>query len=94
MPITLRVDDDSKDIKLEVASTNISLKVDEYALTVQSDHDYYDGEYSVTPEFFAQTLETANKIMENDVTVEAIVVSRTTNPSGGKTVYIGGNING
>ena len=49
----------------------------------------YDGPYEVTPEFSAQTLPTKGKSMRDDVTVHAIPVSRTTNPQGGKTVYIG-----
>ena len=54
----------------------------------------YTGPYRVTPEFFSQTLETRGKRMGNNVTVEAITVSRTSNLSGGKTIYIGGLING
>ena len=52
--------------------------------------DPYTGEYTVTPTFADQTLETQGLYMLDDVTVEAIEVSRTTNPSGGTTVYIGG----
>lgn len=55
---------------------------------------YYTGEYDVIPTFELQTLPTADKTMANDVTIEAIPVSRTSNPAGGKTVYIGGTING
>lgn len=54
----------------------------------------YDGSYNVTPEFSAQTLATRGKSMRDDVTVEAITVSRTENAAGGKTIYIGGIING
>ena len=49
----------------------------------------YEGPYEVTPEFSAQTLPTKGKSMRDDVTVHAMPVSRTTNPQGGKTVYIG-----
>ena len=54
--------------------------------------DEYDGQYEINPSFDDQILETKNKLMTDDVTVNAITVSRTTNPSGGKTVYIGGTI--
>ena len=54
----------------------------------------YDGTYIVMPEFYQQTLDTANKIMADDVTVKAIEVQRVSNDSGGKTIYIGGTING
>lgn len=55
--------------------------------------NYYEGPYSVKPKFEDQTLLTNNKLMSDDVQVEAIEVSRTTNLAGGITVYIGGIIN-
>lgn len=52
--------------------------------------DVYDGEYVVTPiPYDAQTLETKNKVMANDVTVLAIPYYETSNISG-ITIYIGG----
>ena len=56
--------------------------------------DIYDGPYDVTPDFDEQTLETALKTMRDDVTVEAIPVHRTDNPAGGRTIFIGGILNG
>lgn len=56
------------------------------------DSGIYSGAYEVTPSFEEQTLPTAHKTLVEDVTVHAIEVSRTTNPSGGITVYIGGII--
>ena len=52
----------------------------------------YDGEYTVTPDFEEQTLETANMLMKDDVTVKPILVSSVSNHAGGRTIYIGGNI--
>ena len=54
----------------------------------------YTGAYNVDPKFEAQKLATNGKKMRDDVTVEAIEVQRVSNTSGGKTVYIGGLING
>ena len=54
----------------------------------------YTGEYDVDPKFTAQKLATNGKKMRDDVTVEAIEVQRVSNTSGGRTVYIGGLING
>jgi len=54
----------------------------------------YTGAYEVDPDFTGTVLETEGKMMTDDVTVNAIEVARVTNPSGGKTVYIGGIING
>lgn len=53
---------------------------------------YYDGKYHVTPDFVDQTLETSGKNMKDDVSVGPIYVSETSNPAGGNTVYIGGDI--
>lgn len=49
----------------------------------------YTGEYEVTPRFDAQVLQTKDKTLTNDIQFRAIPVSRTSNPSGGKTIYIG-----
>ena len=54
----------------------------------------YTGAYNIDPKFEAQKLATNGKKMRDDVTVEAIEVQRVSNTSGGKTVYIGGLING
>ena len=58
------------------------------------DHPAYTGAYDVDPKFTAQKLATNGKKMLDDVTVEAIEVQRVSNTSGGRTVYIGGLING
>ena len=55
--------------------------------------EHYDGPYEIIPDFEIQTLETADKKMDNDVTVHPIPVHRTTNPYG-TTVYIGGLLDG
>jgi hypothetical protein len=52
-------------------------------------HPTYGGPYEVTPHFFEQTLETNNKLMTDDVTVEVIPAHEVTNPAGGLTVTIG-----
>ena len=49
----------------------------------------YGGPYEVTPRLYAQSLDTDGKLMEDDVTVYEIPVTRTTNPTGGLTVLIG-----
>lgn len=53
--------------------------------------DVYTGEYIVTPKAFTeQTLETAHKVMSDNVTVLEIPYYETSNLHGGKTVFIGG----
>ena len=51
--------------------------------------DKYEGDYNVTPRVYQQTLETKDKLMLNDVTVEIIPLSRVINLSNGYTVTIG-----
>lgn len=53
-------------------------------------HGVYEGDYSVTPKFIQQTLETNGLLMKDDVVVLDIPVSITENLSGGNTVVIGG----
>lgn len=48
----------------------------------------YEGDYTVTPKVGEQTLPTAEKYMEKDVTILAIPFYETSNTSNGKTVYI------
>lgn len=54
----------------------------------------YDGPYTVTPNFETQELATKDKMLKDNVTVDPIAVARVENPSGGKTIFIGGIFNG
>lgn len=54
----------------------------------------YTGVYTVTPGFEGTTLPTKDKLLAQDITVEPIEVARVSNPSGGKTIFIGGLIDG
>lgn len=59
---------------------------------VERDAPTYIGQTTVEPDFNGTVLETANKIVLNDITVNPIQVESVSNPSGGRTVYIGGII--
>lgn len=52
----------------------------------------YKGDYEVIPGPDAQSLETANKTMKDDVTIKAIPYYDVSNPYG-RTIYIGGDLN-
>lgn len=53
----------------------------------------YGGRYEVTPMIATeQVLETAHRVLSRNVTVKKIPIFITTNPQGGETVYIGGDI--
>lgn len=51
----------------------------------------YEGGYEVTPKVEAQTLSTANRSMEKDLTVLAIPYYEVDNNQQGQTIIIGGN---
>lgn len=53
---------------------------------------YYKGKYNVIPKVKEQKLETKNKSMTDDVTIEKIPFEEVQNPSGGTTVIIGGEL--
>jgi hypothetical protein len=50
---------------------------------------YYTGEYVVDPRKVEQILETRNKSMREDVTINPIFYAETSNTSGGLTAVIG-----
>ena len=54
------------------------------------DYEHYDGDYSVTPKFEQQKLQTKNKVMDFDVDVKTIPIEKISNSSGGNTIIIGG----
>lgn len=60
---------------------------------IEIEGEPYTGSYRVDPSFERQTLLTRNKILTDNVNVAPIEVQRVSNLSGGKTIYIGGNIN-
>lgn len=49
----------------------------------------YTGDYVVTPAVNEQMLNTANKIMEENLVIKSIPFFNTSNTAGGTTVYIG-----
>lgn len=55
-----------------------------------SSNEDYEGLYDITPMFEEQVLETENKIMTNDLTVQAIPYYEVSNAQGGQTIIIGG----
>lgn len=49
----------------------------------------YTGDYNVVPKIYQQVLETKDKVMTEDVTIEIIPLAKTINLSNGYTVTIG-----
>ena len=50
---------------------------------------YYEGEYVITPKFTEQVLETKQRSMSDDVTVEKITTLEVDNEAGGVTYIFG-----
>lgn len=85
---------DKYKIKLVDSSINFAPSMWDFQTITKTVGEPYDGEYEVKPKFEVQTLPTAEKYLARDVTVDAIEVSKVSNLSGGKTVYIGGIFDG
>ena len=88
----LEIEEDIFD--LEIDSQEYDLEINEIVEVINLEGDIYEGEYFYTPKFIQQIIETRNKTLKDNITVDAIEVSRVSNTSGGKTVYIGGIFNG
>ena len=77
-----------------VGSTGVGGEADflfEVKLT-PGDFPTYQGPYEVTPSVDGTTLETAQKLLTDNVEVSAIPYFNVGNTAGGSTVYIGTNI--
>ncbi len=57
-------------------------------ILVKTDEEY-EGDYNITPRVYQQILNTKDKLMLEDVTVEIIPLAKTINLSNGYTVTIG-----
>lgn len=67
----------------------VDIEQDIIIVPVYEDAPLYEGGYEVTPKVTEQTLPTAQKFLERDVTIEKIPISEVGNNSGGTTVTIG-----
>ena len=64
-----------------------------YMAVCDENYPEYTGPFTVIPKIAtAQILETAQKTVLQDIEVTKIPVHTTTNPAGGNTVFIGGDI--
>lgn len=60
------------------------------AVPTTADKEHYTGTYEIAASTSEdQVLPTRQKILADDITVQKVYFSRTINPSGGTTVYIG-----
>lgn len=73
--LTLREEKELFKLKLDLAYKDI--------------YEHYKGEYIINPKIVSQTMETKDKVMNDDVTINEIYYNETENLSGGMTVQIG-----
>ena len=59
---------------------------------VEHDLPVYTGDTTVNPDFVGTVLMTAQRVVNQNITVNPIRVESVSNPTGGRTVYIGGII--
>ena len=88
LDIKLQVDLSGKSIEIGVDTSwkNIGIGVEKGGAV----YPPYTGNYHIIPTlYWQQRLETYGKSMTDDVLVDAIRITETTNPQGGKTVVIG-----
>lgn len=88
LDITLGVEGQHKDIEIAVGRRRkyMTIAVEKNVTPLPE----YEGPYDVVPRlYYGQLLETAGKNMRDNVNVDPIPVTTTTNPYGGKTVVIG-----
>lgn len=84
----LRVVDDGPVLLSVVDEGNATWSSSEYVPMVPIPLPEYDGAYSAIPSWQAQTLATANRVMREDLEIEAIVKLEAPNESGGLTLTI------
>lgn len=87
----LKVDFDEIDSALDIRfiQTECTFHTDFGEVVLVKSDDVYDGDYNVIPRVYQQVLETKDKVMNDDVTVEVIPLAAVINLSNGYTVTIG-----
>ena len=60
--------------------------------TITEPSNPYDGQYSIRPKINEQILPTKDRLLSENVVVQAIPVIRTSNTSGGITIYIANEV--
>lgn len=76
----------ARDIKVKVTLGQTVVKI-------KGGQNPYTEEYIVDPDFEEKTLKTKDKFLTDNIKINPIKVESVSNLSGGRTVYIGGNIN-
>ena len=82
-----------KEVELLVEDNSITLELDALNNLPSNVYEKYEGDYVVIPKREqGTTLETADKLMKDNVTVKEIPYFVTSNLAGGNTCYIGNEV--
>lgn len=88
--IKVRFAETNELIKVKFAENEqkLGVKFGEVQYVTEYIGDKYEGDYEITPKVEAQTVPTKNKVLVDDMTIKSIPIYKTSNNSGGTTVYI------
>ena len=89
MKIKVHFDELDSNMNIKFIQTECLFNIDFGEIFKIKTDDIYDGEYEVTPRVYEQILETKDKLMLDNVTVNVIPLAMTINLSNGYTATIG-----
>lgn len=92
MRVTVSLHQDTAALPLTLQDNSAGLDADFGQCQVVGYAEHYTGDYQVTPTADGTTLPTAQKQMDDDITVHPIPYYCVSNPAGGETVYIGTDV--
>ena len=89
MKIKVHFDELDSNMNIKFIQTECLFNIDFGEIFKVKIGDVYDGAYEVTPRVYEQILETKDKLMLDNVTVNIIPLAKTLNLSNGYTATIG-----
>ena len=89
MKLKVSFDENDSALDIRFIQTECTFHTDFGEVMLVKTDDVYQGDYNVIPRVYQQVLETKDKVMNDDVTVEIIPLAAVINLSDGYTVTIG-----
>lgn len=89
MRLKVNFDENNSCINTKFIQTNCTFNINFGEIVPVRTDEVYTGEYNVIPRVYQQTLNTKNKVMIDDVSIEIIPLAKVINLSNGYTVTIG-----
>lgn len=89
MKLKVNFDENDSALDIRFIQTECTFHTDFGEVMLVKTDDVYQGDYNVIPRVYQQILETKDKVMNDDVTVEIIPLAAVINLSDGYTVTIG-----